>query len=204
MALWAKDFMNTHVRFENILEPGDVVVEVGACTGEYTVPVSELLGPSGHIYAFEVDPLSYRCLKKNIETSHSRSSITIEHRAVSKTDGEILELQQQKNSIASGTFHGSTTGKTQFSVETVTLDSYFANHPLEKRIKLLKLTVNGHEPEVIIGASRLLTHLNYVTFQSARYAEVIDILKSHGFEIVEEHTLYTNMKSVLLKRSDLP
>jgi len=202
MSLWAKDFMTTHVRFENVLKPGDVVIEVGACTGEYTVPVSELLGPTGHIYAFEADQISYKCLSKNIEASNMRSSITIEHRGVSDKDGETLKLQLIPNSIASSSFHGSNKGKEQISVQTVTLDSYFTNHPDKKRIALLKLTVNGHEPEIISGASKLLQHIEYVTFQSARYNEAIDILQNYGFEVVKDHTLYTNMKSVLLRKNN--
>lgn len=200
MALWARDFMKTHIRFENVIKRGDIVVEVGACTGEYTVPISQLLGPSGHIYAFEADPLSYKCLCKNIETSTARSSITIENAGVSNRNGKTLVLQHLPNSIASSSFQKQNVERPGFSIETVTLDSYFAHHPDERRVSLLKLTVNGHEPEIISGASKLLQYLEYVTFQSVRHVEAINLLKEQNFQVISEKNLRANIKSVLLRK----
>lgn len=83
MALWAKDFMKTHVRYEDVLGPGDVVVEVGACTGEYTVAAAEIVGASGHVHTFEVDPIVIQCLKKNISAAGFDKMITATHAGVS-------------------------------------------------------------------------------------------------------------------------
>jgi len=204
MALWAKDFMKTHVRYEDVLNSGDVVIEVGACTGEYTVAAADIVGPSGHIYTFEIDPFAFKCLQQNIKNSKSPSTITAENRGVSDKDGKLLQLQHLPNSIASSTFHGPDEGKKQYTVQTVTLDTYFRNHKDENRVTLLKLTVNGHEPEIMAGARQLLKRLKYVTFQSARFDEAIALLKEYGYEVVKETLLYTNMKSVLLRNKSFP
>lgn len=203
MALWAKDFMKTHVRYEDVLNEGDVVIEVGACTGEYTVAAANIVGPSGHIYTFEVDPTAFQCLQKNIETARSPSAITIEHKGVSDTDKKTLHLHRIPNSIASSSFHGGSDDSNIVAVQTVTLDSYFHEHKDEHRVTLLKLTVNGHEPEILAGASQLLKRLKYVTFQSGRFEEAIRLLRQEGYEVLKETLLYTNMKSVLLRNKTL-
>ena len=38
------------------LKPGERVLHVGAGTGYYTAILAELVGPSGHVEAFEIDP----------------------------------------------------------------------------------------------------------------------------------------------------
>jgi len=182
MALWAKDFMTTHVRFENILTAGDIVIEVGACTGEYTVPIAELIGHTGHIYTFEADPLSHKCLIKNVTLYEVQASTTIEHLAVSNEEGKELILYHQPKSIASSSFHRSKEGKQPFSIQTVTLDAFFAGRFDQRRIALLKLTVNEHEPEIIAGALKLLENVNYVIFQSTRHAETTSILQDLNFK----------------------
>lgn len=86
-------------------------------------------------------------------------------------------------------------------MDTVTLDEYFSGHPDRDRLTLLKLTVNGHEPDIMAGASEILKQLKYVTFQSARYDEAIALLKQHGYEVARDTLLYTNMKSVLMRNT---
>ncbi|MCK5608481.1 hypothetical protein KAR91_41755 [Candidatus Pacearchaeota archaeon] len=37
---WALNFMDTHERYIEFLQKGDIVIEVGAATGEYTIPAA--------------------------------------------------------------------------------------------------------------------------------------------------------------------
>lgn len=200
MALWAKDFMKTHVRYEDVLGAGDVVVEVGACTGEYTVAAAEIVGATGHVHTFEVDPIVFQCLQKNIVAAGVDKLITAKHAGASDK-AQTIQLEHVPNTIASSTFHGDKSQTTTYEVDTVTLDEYFADHPDRDRLTLLKLTVNGHEPDIIAGATNILKQLKYVTFQSARYDEAIALLKEHGYEVERDTLLYTNMKSVLMRNT---
>jgi FkbM family methyltransferase len=199
MALWARDFMATHFRFEAVVTPGDIVIEVGACTGEYTIPIARRVGPRGRVYAFEADPRSYACLTKNIALSEVATAVTVEHLAVSDTDGASLVLYQHPNTIAHGSLHRASSAAV--TVQTVTLDSYFSNNADGHQAALLKLTVNGHEPEILRGAVGLLQHIPYVTLQSARHQEAIKFLQHYGFQVQAEHTLPQDYRAVLLKKS---
>src|SRR6516162_10093868 len=46
---------------------GDCVVDVGASLGVYSRNLAKLVGPSGHVYAFEPIPLTYEFLSHNLK-----------------------------------------------------------------------------------------------------------------------------------------
>jgi hypothetical protein len=49
------------------LKAGDVVIDIGAYAGVTSIIFAKLLGPTGHVYAFEADKTNYTCAKMNIE-----------------------------------------------------------------------------------------------------------------------------------------
>jgi FkbM family methyltransferase len=62
--------------FRQILRPGDTVVEAGANIGALTVPIAELVGAAGSVFAFEPQRLIYNMLCGNlalnaIENTHA-------------------------------------------------------------------------------------------------------------------------------------
>lgn len=52
--------------FRRRLAPGDVCIDIGAHIGYYTLLASKLVGPGGHVYAFEPSPGVYGRLEKNL------------------------------------------------------------------------------------------------------------------------------------------
>jgi len=53
--------------FEELVKPGDVVVDIGANIGYFTLLAAKLVGSKGRVYAFEPEPRNFGFLKKNIE-----------------------------------------------------------------------------------------------------------------------------------------
>src|ERR1035437_10176539 len=49
------------------VKPGDTVLDVGANVGALTVPMAQMVGPSGKVIAWEPQPETFALLKKNIE-----------------------------------------------------------------------------------------------------------------------------------------
>lgn len=48
------------------LRPGDTVVDVGAFIGDLTLPMAQIVGRTGKVFAFEPDPLHFRILCANM------------------------------------------------------------------------------------------------------------------------------------------
>src|SRR5260370_4391252 len=53
--------------FRSIVKEGDVVVDVGANVGYFTLLAAKLTGSNGKVYAFEPEPRNYRYLLSNIQ-----------------------------------------------------------------------------------------------------------------------------------------
>ena len=67
-------------------------------------------------------------------------------------------------------------------VKTISCDDYAASIGLEK-VDVIKATVNGHEPEVFMGAKNLLRNTKFAVFQSAKHQEIISFLSKEGFSV---------------------
>ncbi len=52
--------------FFSIIKPGDVVLDVGANIGAFTVPLARAVGPTGRIHAFEPQRVIYQRLTANV------------------------------------------------------------------------------------------------------------------------------------------
>src|SRR4029450_8092682 len=56
---------NVTAAFRRTLAPGDVCLDIGAHIGYYTLLAARLVGPEGHVHAFEPAPASFRRLRAN-------------------------------------------------------------------------------------------------------------------------------------------
>lgn len=58
---------DTVALFQRLVQPGMVVLDVGAHVGQYTLLASRLVGDRGFVCAFEPDPLNFRELIRNVK-----------------------------------------------------------------------------------------------------------------------------------------
>lgn len=164
------------------VEPGDIVLDVGANIGEFSIAATRKAAVS---LAFEPDPLVYRCLELNSRSfgkvrtfpkalSESTKQMTFYH-ACATADSSLVEpLVPYTTSI----------------IETIPLDSLFAELAVP-RVDFLKVEAEGWEPEVLAGASNVLRHrVRKVAVDAgperrgeSTGAAVEAILTSHGFRV---------------------
>ena len=150
---------------ERLLQPGDVAVDVGANIGLYTLLFSKLVGADGRVHSFEPAPENARRLQVNLLLNET-DNVELRQAAVFSQPGSLtlnlfdprlgawhsLGRPELPNPFAPGETIAPT-GTVE--VEAVTLDGYAAGAGLE-RIALLKIDVEGAEPDVIAGATALL------------------------------------------------
>lgn len=171
------------------ISPGDIILDIGCHIGLGALAVSKDIGPDGHIYAIEADPLAYNILCKNIEANNIQN-ITPIHAAISDTTGTGMFAQGgfQRNSLV----HDIVKDKlSSIEVPIRSIDDIVTQYSIP-RVTLISLTINGAEPNAITGATNVLTtqspapnilFAGWYTLDNGQtvYDTVSDMLIQHGY-----------------------
>jgi FkbM family methyltransferase len=141
--------------FCRLCRPADVVVDLGANIGWYSIIASQLVGPNGRVFSFEPDPRNLRLLRKNALTSRLAELIEIyEHAIADRESTSRLFLCQ--NNLGDHRLFDDGSPRSNISVVVRTLDSQFFNS--SRRPTLVKSDTQGSEARILRGSSNLLAH----------------------------------------------
>ncbi|MGH9016416.1 MAG: FkbM family methyltransferase [Acidimicrobiales bacterium] len=181
---------------QETLRPGQVVVDVGANVGYFTVLAAMLVGPQGAVVAVEAHPRLAELLRRNVIINGLHGSVTVWPRAAWSRATELkLHLRQHfasNSSVGSvGAEALSRLGDTEEIVEVaaVALDDLLEG---VGPVDVLKVDVEGAEVQVFTGLARTLAASRDVTVmfewspQQVRDvgdepAALIELLRGHGF-----------------------
>jgi len=140
--------------FQKTIRPGDVVFDVGAHYGYYTLLSSELAGPKGKVFAFEPCAYEARFLIDHVRLNHL-DNVRVVQAAVCETR-ELLPMSSDRGMCENRL--GDDPGAT-LMVPTISLDSSGLPVP-----DLIKMDVEGAEAAVLRGAHRTLREARPVLF----------------------------------------
>ena len=134
------------------LRPGATVLDVGANMGYYAALASEAVGPSGRVLAFEpYIPLASRLTR--VFADHR--TVTVVPLAIGNTPGELtLWVPPDSWGNIDPSVVPYVDGMQAVQVEVTTLDATCARLGVGD-VALLKIDVEGFEPEVLQGATDL-------------------------------------------------
>jgi len=136
--------------------PDTIMVDVGANFGYFTCLAGTLIGPhgSGRVFAFEPNPKLARLLRTNCEINWSMAPITVHQAAVADFTGSA-HLQIPTSHGANATLSQLAPGSDAQSVEVdiVRIDDII---PVDLKVDLLKIDVEGHELKVLLGAQETI------------------------------------------------
>jgi FkbM family methyltransferase len=138
-----------------ILTPGARFVDVGASFGHYTALASQIVGPGGEVFAFEPSPLPHDTIAALI-ADNQIGNIRLVRSAVGDKTGEIdIFLPPKTDPVHSPSAFPSGDEFSACRVPVVALDDFA---PLNdgRPIDLIKIDVEGSEPNVIAGMRRLI------------------------------------------------
>lgn len=134
------------------IKKGDVVVDIGANIGYFTLIFARLVGDGGKVYAFEPDPVNFALLKKNVEINGYKNVVLIQ-KAVSNYDG-VLKLYLSDKNPQDHRIYDWHDGRKFVEAQAVRLDEYFKNYA--GKIDFIKIDTQGVEGAVIEGAMAIL------------------------------------------------
>jgi FkbM family methyltransferase len=130
------------------VQPGNLVVDIGAFIGFYTIALAKRVGSSGKVIAFEPDPINFATLKTHVELNRVSDRVELIQAAVGDEDG-FVPFQTGR---ASESHISQVPGNDTQMIRCVRLDTIFPNRKLD----ILKIDVEGYEEEVLKGALNLL------------------------------------------------
>jgi FkbM family methyltransferase len=179
-------------RFKAIVASGNVVYDLGANVGFYTLLASVLVGKSGHVYAFEPLARNIAYLRRHLAMNNIENCTVVEA-AVAASEG----YSRFDPSPAHTTAHLAETG--QEIVRTLNLD------PLVSRGEILppdvvKIDIEGSELQALEGFQQTITKYRPTIFLATHGAELhkacleffikcdygLESLTSKSFELTDE------------------
>ncbi len=140
------------------LRPGDVFLDIGANVGFFSILAARLVGDSGRVVAFEPHPQAAARLEEAVAVNGLSDRIGLVQAAVGRaagttrlfmTDDSVLSTTDPARSPLAGEY----TFARHVDVPQITLGGWLDVHPeLSRRVRAIKIDVEGTEAEVVEGA----------------------------------------------------
>lgn len=147
------------------LKPGDVVYDVGAHVGLYTLISSSIVRAGGHVYAFEPLCRNLEYLRRHIDLNHL-SNCTVVDAAVSDSTG----VRRFDPTVHDSAGHFSSDGSV--SVRAISLDDFFFKENGTRPPKAIKINAEGAEMEVLQGGRQLIAEYAPSIFLSTHSPQI--------------------------------
>jgi FkbM family methyltransferase len=156
---WLGTYERTKLElFQAALRAGDVVYDIGANVGVYSLAAAFRVGPAGHVYAFEPVPRNVRYLLEHLSLNHV-DNCTVLDVAVSSAAG----LAAFDEGAHPSTGRLITGGTSDIMVRTVTLDALVESRTVSAP-SIVKLDIEGSEYDALVGMSRTLRRARPIIF----------------------------------------
>jgi FkbM family methyltransferase len=137
--------------FVRALRRGDVVVDVGANVGYYTILGAKLVGEEGRVYAFEPDPVNFGLLESNVRLNRL-NNVVLEQKAVSNAAGTLKLYLDESNKGDHRIYQPEGEQRSFVEVDAVTLDAYFQG----RGVDFVKVDTQGAEAVILQGMDGLV------------------------------------------------
>lgn len=166
-----------------LIKPGDTVIDVGAYIGTHTVAFSKMVGPSGHVMAFEPQPRIFKMLEANLEANQASNVMMCRQAAGERVRSNILIADLPPDNVGFNFGAVPLSGPAAHGITTqiVTVDS------LNLSPSVIKIDVEGMEPEVIAGAHETIKRCQPILYlenngdDSAKVATALEAINYRAY-----------------------
>ncbi len=163
---------------------GDIVLDIGAYVGMFTVKSSRQVGEEGLVIAIEPEPKNFSYLTMNCR---GLGNVRLVKKAVSNTDGKAKLYLSGGSALPSLTLPN----RNYIEVETIALDNLIIQFKLP-RVDFIKIDAEGAELEILKGAGNVLSSNNLKLAIAAYHdlpngeremSKLVFYLKVRGFNV---------------------
>jgi FkbM family methyltransferase len=173
---------------ETVIQPGWVVLDIGANIGWYSLMASKKVGSDGKIFAFDISLDEMKKLKRNVELNQLT---TVEPLLIAMSDkpGKVFITETKSagtTSLATAAQQGT------IEIEATSLDHFVAQRQIT-RLDLIKIDIEGAEVGFLAGGKQSLQRFQPVLMMElnpgalGRFGHgletVMNVFKSHGYHL---------------------
>ena len=178
--------------FISKLQTGNVVVDVGANIGWFSLVAAKHIGESGVVHAFEPRPETAKMLKRTIKDNALDNQVSVWELALSDSVGMLDLVWSKDTDNPGGSFvAGKNTNLAQFDSAKIIAKPFDEVLP-DIAPDVIKIDVEGAEPKVMMGMQNalkrkhppILSELYPAQLKSVSgvtAAEYINQMKSYGY-----------------------
>jgi FkbM family methyltransferase len=186
------------------INPGDIVLDIGACTGDMTLYYSWKVGPEGRVYAIEPDRKIN--LKRIMYLAKDSKNIYPCNCAITNNTGEAplyLSVDTSHHSMRED-FIWSDEPKERFklNVKTFTLDDFIEYAKIPK-VDVIYMNVEGSELDILSGGLKTLSTFAPKLYIAPHELEGINLktqlitkLEELGYKTIDYHNLIYASKNI--------
>jgi FkbM family methyltransferase len=147
--------------FKHLVQPGTVMLDVGANIGQYALITAKFGGKNARVYAFEPSPAVRQRLQHHL-TINQASQVEVVAKAVGSAPGvaQFYPAAGEDNSgvgslLPAESHRDDLRSQEGIEVEVTTLDIFVREQKLE-RVDMIKVDVEGFDFEALKGGEALL------------------------------------------------
>jgi FkbM family methyltransferase len=179
---------------------GDVVIDIGAAFGFYTIIGAKRVGTNGKVVAIEALRDSFKMLNRNIKLNQLTNVISLNYAVYSK---ETKVKLYHNYSIMRERAGGYTNKYVEASANTL---DYLLQLKGITDVNWVKIDVEGAEFEVLKGATNVLSKSKDIALLIEihgpdNYRPILEFLRLYNFKIEFEKTYGSGEKHIILRKS---
>jgi len=197
--------------FKQFIKEGDLVIDIGANTGDTTVPMGIAAGKTGITLGFDPNPYVYKILKANANLNKERTNIVAYPCAISTEENEFYFISSEASfanggiSLTKDSYHGKFIAPEK--IKGVNLHQLLSTEYSSKLddFSFIKIDTEGYDKEIIKSISDLISKYKPVIVaesfgKSSNEAkmELFEVIDIHGYDIFyfEDFELGTETKEI--------
>ncbi len=212
-----EEIVNMTIREDDIIEhftpkQGDIVVDIGANIGRYTLIASKRVGSNGKVVAIEAHPGNFEMLNRNIKLNRLTNVIPLNYAAYSKETKIKLYFpsKESRHTIYNTVMSDRAQNEEKFvEVNANTLDYILQQQKgiKQEQVNWIKIDVEGAEFEVLKGAHNLLLNSKNIVLLMEVHGSPNDykrkleeFIRSYNLKI-EFEKIYENNGYIIVRKS---
>src|SRR5829696_3347330 len=195
---------------------GDIVIDVGAHIGPYTLKASKLVGLNGKVVAIEAAPDNFDILNRNIQLNKLTNVIALNYAAYSKEDKIKIYLPSKEkeeessytkyNTIMTERVHNE---KKFVEINANTLYYLLQSNGIKHEVNWIKIDVEGAEYEVLKGAKNIISKSNNISLlveihnlseNTSLNEPIKEFLNSYSFKIDFEKVVSSGERHIIARK----